>query len=196
MFKRFSALLFSCLICSTAFSADPADNGDIWSALKSGRYLVLIRHAVTEPGIGDPSNFTIGDCSTQRNLSPKGRADAKRIGEAFRSREIPVADVLSSRWCRCIDTAQLAFGRVTPAPMLDSMFNDPNRAGGEKVRDVFAYAARQSSRTGNGNLILVTHAQNIHALTGVSPSSGEMIVVTLDEPAKFKLIGRIDVPDR
>jgi phosphohistidine phosphatase SixA len=191
MFKHLFILLHACIALSTAIAADRTSEEALWAVLKSGGHIVLIRHAVTEPGIGDPPGFTIGDCSTQRNLSAKGRADAQRIGEAFRARNIPISNVLSSRWCRCIDTAQLAFGRVTPEPMLDSMFNDPNRTGGEKVREVFASAARH---TGSGNLIFVTHAQNIQALTGVSPSSGELILVTLDGPGKFKVLGRLDVP--
>jgi phosphohistidine phosphatase SixA len=190
MFRRLFILMLASLTVGAVVAADPAGDEALWSALKSGGHIVLIRHAVTDPGIGDPPSFTIGDCSTQRNLSTKGRADAKRIGEAFRSREIPVSDVLSSRWCRCIDTAQLAFGRVKPASMLDSMFNDRERSAEEKIREVFASLARG---TGAGNLILVTHARNIEALTGVSPSSGEMVVVTLDGPRKFRLIGRLDV---
>ncbi|MES2537992.1 MAG: histidine phosphatase family protein [Pseudomonadota bacterium] len=191
MFRRLFVLMFAALAATAAAAAGAASEEAFWSTLKSGGHVVLIRHAVTDPGIGDPPGFTIGNCSTQRNLSAKGRADAKRLGEAFRSRNIPIADVLSSRWCRCIDTAQLAFGRVTPAPMLDSMFRDGEGAGGEKVREVLAAAGR---RTGSGNLILVTHAQNIQALAGVSPSSGEMVVVTLDGAGKFKVVGRLEVP--
>jgi phosphohistidine phosphatase SixA len=191
MLKRLSILLLAWLAFGRAAAADPVGEEALWSALKSGGHVVLIRHAITEAGIGDPPGFTLGDCSTQRNLSAQGRADARRIGEAFRSRRIPISDVRSSRWCRCIDTAQLAFGRVTPAPMLDSMFNEPDRTGRAKVRDVFAFVGR---RVNGGNLIFVTHAQNIQALTGLPPSSGEMIVVTLDGVNKFKVIGRLAVP--
>lgn len=168
-----------------------ADDESVWSALRSGRHVVLIRHAITEPGIGDPPGFRIGDCGTQRNLSEQGRKDAARIGEAFRRREIPVSEVLSSRWCRCLDTARLAFGRATPVPMLDSMFNDKEKPAEEKIREVFEYVAR---RPETGNLVLVTHNQNIQALTGVSPASGEMVVVTPEQKGKFRVIGRIASP--
>lgn len=193
MFKRLYLLILACVALSSPIAA-AATNDDadaLWAALKAGGHVVLIRHAVTQAGIGDPAGFVIGNCSTQRNLSAQGRSDAKRIGEAFRGRNIPIDDVLSSRWCRCIDTAQIAFGQVTPAPMLDSMFNDPNGNGEEKVRGVFTSVARH---TGSGNLIYVTHAQNIQALAGVSPSSGEMIVVKLDGPDKFRVVGRLGVP--
>jgi broad specificity phosphatase PhoE len=132
----------------------------------------------------------IADCSTQRNLSAQGRSDAKRIGEAFRSRNIPISDVFSSRWCRCLDTANLAFGKATPAPMLDSMFNDREKPAEEKVREVLAVVRR---RAPSGNLVLVTHNQNIQALTGVSVGSGEMVVVTPDN-GKLRVIGRLNLP--
>lgn len=191
MFKRLLTLMLAFLIAGPAVAADPRSEESLWSDLKAGGYIVLIRHAVTVSGIGDPPGFTLGNCSTQRNLSEQGRAEAKRIGDAFRRRDIPISDVLSSRWCRCIDTAQLAFGRVKPAPMLDSMFNDQDASRSKKVRDVFAKVA---GHTGPGNLILVTHATNIQALAGVSPSSGEMVVVAPDGPRKFKVIGRLGVP--
>lgn len=192
LLRRLFILMLAFLAAGAANAAARADEEAIWSRLKSGSHIVLIRHAVTESGIGDPPGFTLGDCSTQRNLSAQGRTEAKRIGDAFRRRGIPIADVLSSRWCRCIDTAQLAFGRVKPVAMLDSMFNDAAASESKKVDDVLAAVARHS---GPGNLVLVTHAANIQALTGVSASSGEMVVAALDGPRKLKVIGRLGVPD-
>ena len=163
-----------------------------WRALESGHAIVLLRHAVTESGIGDPPEFTIGKCDTQRNLSEQGRRDASRIGEAFKRRKIPLSDVLSSRWCRCIDTATLAFGRATPVPMLDSMFNEEDKARVRKVKlvqDVIMERRRAGQAT--GNLMLVTHQQNILAITGVSPASGEMIVTEADSKGHLHVVGRI-----
>jgi phosphohistidine phosphatase SixA len=189
--RDFTFRLFILLLAFTqqVLAADDSADEAVWSALKSGQHVVLIRHAITEPGIGDPPGFVHGKCSTQRNLSAQGRRDAKRIGEAFQSRNIPISDVLSSRWCRCLDTANLAFGRATPTSMLDSMFNDREKPAEEKVREVFAAVERRPS---SGNLILVTHNQNIQALTGVSPASGEMVVVTA-EHGKFRVIGRLNL---
>lgn len=182
-------LLATLLQCAIA---QGAGEEQVWSALKSGGHVVLIRHAVTEPGIGDPPGFRLGDCSTQRNLSAEGRADAQRIGEAFRRRGIAVAEVLSSRWCRCLETAQLAFGRAAPAAMLDSMFNDDNsERNEEKIRAVKAAVVRPPAP---GNLVLVTHNVNIQALTGVSPSSGEMVVVLPEKNGELKVVGRLRVP--
>ena len=114
--RHFLAALLTPAPC--AYSADA-----IWSLLQSGRNVILMRHAATVPGIGDPPGFKPGQCSTQRNLSDAGRAQARRIGAAFRQHGVPLGAVLSSSWCRCIDTAQLAFGRVQPAAMLDSGYS-------------------------------------------------------------------------
>lgn len=185
-------MLFASLHAFAA-SAESAETRDsLWAALKSGGHIIFIRHAITEPGIGDPAQFKLGDCSTQRNLSDQGRADAKRIGAAFRHYQIPVAGVWSSRWCRCVETAQLAFGEHRPAAMLDSTFIE-DRAGKEaKARAVFSFLNGAAMDT--GNLVFVTHAQNIQELTGVYLSSGEMAVTKLDGESKFRVVGRISVP--
>lgn len=163
----------------------------VWNALKSGGHIVLIRHAITESGIGDPPEFKLDDCRTQRNLSAQGRADAKRIGEAFRKRDIPIAEVLSSRWCRCRDTATIAFGMARPSTMLDSIFNDKERSREDKVREFRAMLAKPPSK---GNLVMVTHQYNIQAFADVSPTSGEMVVLKA-ESGVLKLIGRLTVPE-
>lgn len=190
MLKRLLIALLACATLAPAFAADSADA--IWDKLKTGSYIVLIRHAATVPGTGDPAGFQLGDCSTQRNLSSQGRADARRIGAAFQSRGIPIDGVQSSQWCRCIDTAQLAFGHDQAVPMLNSTFTEDAPTEAAKVRAVFA--ALNQTR-GAGNVILVTHEVNIEALSGVSPYSGEIVVLELDGPARLKLVGRIRVPE-
>src|SRR5687767_9728402 len=87
-------------------AADPK----VWTLLEGGGQVVLIRHAITTPGTGDPTGMRLDDCSTQRNLTDAGRQHARRIGEAFRTRRIPIDRVLTSPWCRCVETARLAFG--------------------------------------------------------------------------------------
>lgn len=179
-------LAFACVPAAWA-----AGQEAIWQALQKGGHVVLIRHAITESGIGDPPEFRLEDCRTQRNLSAQGRSDARRIGEAFRRHGVPIADVLSSRWCRCLDTAKLAFGKATPAPMLDSMFNDKEKPEVEKLREFRAFVAKPPT---NGNLIMVTHQYNIQAFADVSPTSGEMVVLK-PESGGMKLVGRLTVPD-
>jgi phosphohistidine phosphatase SixA len=165
-----------------------AANGDrLWALLKGGGQIVLIRHASTVPGVGDPPGFRVEDCATQRNLSEAGREEARRIGAAFRERGIPVGEVLSSRWCRCLDTARLAFGSVKPWPALDSFFDDRSREP-EQTRAVRERASQPLTR---GNLILVTHQVNITALTGLVPSQGEMVMLT-PRDGGFTVAGRFN----
>lgn len=148
---------------------------------------MVMRHATTEPGIGDPPGFRLDGCATQRNLSEAGREEARRIGAAFRARGIPIGRVLSSRWCRCLETAGLAFGTVEPWPPLDSFFDDRSR-GGDQTRAVRHVVG---GRAAKGNLILVTHQVNIRALTGLFPAPGEMIILMPQGDGSFRVAGRL-----
>ena len=161
----------------------------VWALLRAGGQVVLIRHAATVPGFGDPPGFRHDDCATQRLLSQEGRAQARRLGEAFRARGVPVAEVLSSRWCRCEETARLAFGRSEPWTALDSMHHDRSRAV-EQERELRSRIAR---RSGAGTLVLVTHAANISAWTGISPRQGEVVVLTPGPGGELKVAGRLVV---
>ena len=95
-----------------AQTANPTSDEALWNDLRKGGYVLLIRHA-DAPGTFDPPGFQLGVCSTQRNLSEEGRAQSRRLGELIRSKNVPIAQVFSSEWCRCIDTATLAFGAAT-----------------------------------------------------------------------------------
>ncbi len=171
------------VLLPTPAAADEA----LWALLRGGGQVVLMRHATTTPGVGDPPGFRLGDCPSQRNLTDAGRDEARRIGAAFRSRDVPVGRVLSSRWCRCLETAQLAFGRAEPWDVLDSIFEDRHHEP-ERTR-----ALRQvvGGRPADGNLVLVTHGANIVALTGVSPAPGEFLVLSAEPGDRFRVAGRI-----
>jgi phosphohistidine phosphatase SixA len=147
----------------------PAD----WSAVRDG-HIVLFRHA-NAPGVGDPPQFRLGDCSTQRNLDETGRAQARRIGGQFRQRQIPVRQVLTSQWCRTRETAQLAFPgqTVQDEPAFNSFFGDASASPAQTA----AARARLMAWKGPGVLVVVTHQVNISALTGTFSASGEGIVV-------------------
>jgi Phosphohistidine phosphatase SixA len=136
---------------------------------------------------GDPPGFRLEDCSTQRNLSPAGREEARRLGAALRARDVPIGRVLSSRWCRCLETARLAFGKLEPWPPLDSFFDDRSheRPQTEAVRTLIAEPAD------GGNLILVTHQVNIAALTGIQVSPGEIVVISPAGNGTFRVAGRL-----
>ena len=169
-------------------SVRPAAADDaLWRMLQDGRQVVLLRHASTVEGLGDPPGFRLDDCGTQRNLTEAGRAEARRIGEAFRRRMVPVGQVLSSRWCRCLETARMAFGDVTPWPPLDSFFDDRGREA-ERTRAVRIRLAEPLTAR---NLILVTHQVNITALTGIVPATGEVVILTPQPGGDFRVAGRL-----
>ena len=145
-----------------------------WEALRAGA-IALIRHA-NAPGVGDTSTMRLGDCATQRNLDETGRVHARRIGAAFRAAGVTVGSVLSSRWCRTLETAELAFpGRVHAHAAFDSFFSTPARGD---ARTAEARHVLEDWR-GPGALVVVTHQVNVTALTGVVPRSGEIVVVDM-----------------
>jgi len=158
----------------------PARATDPWEMLRGGGVAVLVRHALTEPGIGDPPGFRLDDCRTQRNLSAAGRAQAQRFGAAFRSRGIRIDELRSSQWCRCLETARLAFPALTVQPFeaLNSFFED-RRTQPQQSAAVRSYLATLGSR----NAVLVTHMVNIAALTGDGVSMGEALLVRGGEEA-------------
>ena len=168
-----------------------ADEQRLWQALRSGQAVALMRHALA-PGTGDPANFDVDDCSTQRNLSDRGRQQARDTGERFRQNGIEQAQVYSSRWCRCLETARLmALGDVTPFEGLNSFFRDRSTepARTAATRELIA----EHVAAGGPPLLLVTHQVNITALTDVFPSSGEIIVVAPDADG-LRMLGRITNP--
>jgi broad specificity phosphatase PhoE len=182
-----TVLLLPALAAATQARADEA----LWRLLKAGGQVVLMRHAVTTPGAGDPDGMVLHDCRTQRNLSDEGRAHARQVGEAFRARGVPVAKVLSSPWCRCLETARLAFGaNPEVSTALSNLFgrSDPQ---GEQVGRLRALV---SSQPGPGNVVMVSHGSTILTLTGVSPAPAEMVIVTPLGSGKFAVAGRMEVP--
>ena len=179
------------LVLLAAIAFAPAANADdaLWSLLKAGGQVVLVRHALTTPGVGDPPGMTLTDCASQRNLGDEGRRDAVALGEAFRARAVMVGELQSSPWCRCLETGRLAFkqeAKVNPA--LGNLFGRPEREAAQ-VAELKKLAGRRPER---GNLVLLTHGSTIYALTGISPASGEMVVLTPQAGGAFKVAGRLD----
>lgn len=178
-------LAFAGLQCR---AAEPPESV-LWQQLRGGGVVVLMRHAATDPGIGDPPGFTLGQCATQRNLSERGRQDARAVGAAFRRYGVQPGAVWSSRWCRCLDTARLAFGQAEPEPGLDSMFKDDDAQVAAKLRGL---TMRLAARRDTAPLVLVTHDVNLRALTGHSLAPGEMLLAQLRN-GKLEPIGRLPV---
>ncbi|BAY13201.1 histidine phosphatase family protein [Calothrix sp. NIES-2098] len=162
----------------------------IWSRLRQGRgYVVIMRHALA-PGIGDPPDFKLNDCSTQRNLSDEGRKQAIRIGKAFKSQKIPVYRVLSSQWCRCLETAKLLnLGKVEPFPTINSFFNN------YKTQSQQTAQLRQfilNNRNTPGAIVMVTHEINITTVTSdIYPKSGDSVVLRASDRNKIEVVGQI-----
>ena len=178
---RMAAALFGFLMLTQAHATEAG-----WALLRDGGQVVLMRHALAA-GSGDPGNFDIGVCSTQRNLSDRGKLQARKMGALFAARAAPVDRVLSSRYCRCLDTARFAFGTgiAEPIEALDPLSGDGQQ---KKTEGGKMEAGGGVHRT--GNLVLVTHQENILELTGVSPREGEAIIVRPDGD-KLHVIGRI-----
>jgi broad specificity phosphatase PhoE len=181
-------LIRSFLAALAVLTAAPVHADEsLWKLLKGGGQVVFIRHAITTPGVGDPPGFRLEDCSTQRNLTDEGRGHARRIGEAFRKQNILVERVLSSPWCRCIETARLAFGKSEPSEPLGNLY------GRSENRAKQAEQMKSLLKPGKGTLVLVSHGSTIVALTGVSPDTGEMVIVTPQGGGKFAVAGRLEV---
>jgi phosphohistidine phosphatase SixA len=181
-----------CLLCALLVAPWPRsalaqDNAPTWSLLRQPGYVVFMRHSEA-PGYADPPNYNLEDCSTQRNLVDSGRSHARRTGEAFRRNGISFQRVLTSPWCRCKETALLAMGREAEvfAP-LSNLVGRPQHTT-EQVGALKAYLAALDANT---RVLFVTHGIVIQALTGISPASGEMVIVKPDSSGNPTVAGRL-----
>ena len=184
------ALLVIASITQPVDDISQAQPPSVWALLQRNEpgYVVMMRHALA-PGTGDPASFKLGDCSTQRNVSNVGREQAAQIGKAFHSRNIRIARVLSSQWCRCLDTARLMnLAKVEPFEPLNSFFNAPSREA-KQTADVRRFIL--SNRNTQGVTVMVTHQVNITGLTGIVPQSGESVVLKANEQGQVEVVGRL-----
>lgn len=181
-------MLRALIVAALLFPGAARAQDDVWAALGRGGQVLLLRHAETTPGTGDPPGFRLEDCATQRNLSAAGRAQARRFGEELRRREVPIARILSSAWCRCLDTAELAFGvRPRTHAALGNLFG----RGEGRERQVAGFRELIAAPPAAGNLVLVTHGSTVAALTGEYPAMGEAIVITPTGDGAFRVAGRL-----
>jgi len=177
-------LTFVLLLCSIAVVAGAAEP-DLRQLVGKADHMVVLRHA-RAPGTGDPPNFRLGDCSTQRNLSDAGRQQAARIGRRLREAGLAETKVYSSQWCRCLETArELAVGPVVELLPLNSFFEASDRERGQTEALRAWIASANLSRP----VVLVTHQVNITALTGIVPAEGEILILRRDS-------GKLIVVDR
>ena len=159
---------------------------DLINQLEEGGKLIFIRHAYA-PGNGDPEDFNLNDCSTQRNLSEEGRKQSERIGEFFIKNKIEINKVLSSEWCRCKETAKIAFKNFSTNSFLNSFYN--SKFSKNKSKQIIAFNDYIKNLESKKNLILVTHYVFIAEVLNYGPSSGEMVV----SDKKLNIIGSIEI---
>ena len=181
-FLRFFIIIF--ISFTAPIKADLHKN--LISQLEDGGKLIFIRHAYA-PGNGDPHNFNLNDCSTQRNLSEDGRKQAQLIGKFFRENKIKIDNVLSSEWCRCKETAEIAFKDFSTNSFLNSFYSSKYTKNKDKqIKVLNNYIKNFKS---NKNLILVTHYVLISEILNYASSSGEIIVSDKD----FNIIGSVEI---
>ena len=181
-FLKFFIIIFISL--TTSIKADL--NKKIINQLEDGGKLIFIRHAFA-PGNGDPNNFNLNDCSSQRNLNLIGRKQAKDIGEFFRENKIKIYKVLSSEWCRCKETADIAFKDFSINSFLNSFYSSKYEKNKEKqVKELNDYVKKFKS---NKNLIFITHYVLISEVLNYGPSSGEIVV----SDKNFNIIGTVEI---
>ena len=182
--KFFKFLLIIFISLTTSIKADL--NKNLINQLADGEKLIFIRHAYA-PGSGDPNNFNLNDCSTQRNLSEEGKKQAKKIGEFFKKNKIKIEKVLSSEWCRCKETAEIAFKDYSTKNFLNSFYSSKYAKNRNKqIKKLNDYIRRFKS---NQNLILITHYVLISEVLNYAPSSGEIII----SDKNFNVVGSIEI---
>ena len=181
-FLNFLLILFISL--TTPIKADL--NKKLIDQLDDGGKLIFIRHAYA-PGSGDPNNFNLDDCSTQRNLSKEGRKQAEYIGEFFRNNKIKIEKVLSSEWCRCKETAQIAFKNFSSNSFLNSFYS--SKFAKNKNMQIEALIEYIKKFESDKNLILVTHYVLISEVLNYGTSSGEIVV----SDKNFNIIGSLEI---
>ena len=174
---------FLLILLSFNISIKANSNNKLQSLLKEGGKLVFIRHAIA-PGGGDPVNFDILRCETQRNLNKEGITQSINIGKFFSENNLKIDKVLSSEWCRCKQTAQHAFNIYETKSFLNSFFSEKfanNKT--QQIKELKQYIQNWNSKE---NLILITHFVVIDEMLNISAASGEIIVTNKD----FSIIER------
>ncbi|MGD9238052.1 MAG: histidine phosphatase family protein [Desulfobacterales bacterium] len=184
----FTIVLLSGL-CTVAVAGVDSDPAEMIENMLAGGHILMIRHALA-PGTGDPANFEIGDCSTQRNLDDRGRDQARAIGDWLRSKGITSARVYSSQWCRCLETAKLLqLGPVAELPALNSFYEltenrEPN------LKALREFIAKQPH---DGKLIImVTHLVTISAMADEAVSSGEGVLLRRNPAELYEIVGQLN----
>ena len=181
-FIKFLIIIFISL--PSTIKADSSIN--LINKLKEGGKLIFIRHAVA-PGSGDPENFDINECNTQRNLDNNGKTQAKEIGDYLSRNKILIDKIISSEWCRCKETALLAFNKFETKSFLNSFYSSKFiKNKDQQMKELKMYVKNWKSKK---NLVLVTHYVVISEILDYNPSSGEIVI----SDTNFKKIGNVNI---
>ena len=188
--KRVTQFMLGVVVGCSALAAEQSVAADdpLWSQLKKGGYVILMRNSAVDEGLGDPKGYKVNDCTTQLNLTDKGRAEAKKIGDEFKKRKIPIKQVLTSAFCRAKETAQLAFGKADVWEALNSFYDKPERKS-EQTR--LLHQRLESPPTDGTNLVLVTHGYNIVSAVGLNPDPGDMLIIAPAFRVGYKIVGEL-----
>jgi phosphohistidine phosphatase SixA len=179
-------LIWISIISFFVFLNQANSDEKIIKSLKEGEKLIFIRHAYA-PGNGDPENFSLKNCTSQRNLNREGINQSKKIGLFFSKNKIKIDKVLSSEWCRCKDTAKYAFNHYETFSALNSFYDIKfSKNKNKQIKDLKKYISNWSSKK---NLVLVTHFVVISETLDTGSSSGEIIV----SDKNFNIISRIEI---
>jgi phosphohistidine phosphatase SixA len=187
-------VLFWWYVMACTMTCTIAQGSELSDKLQSSDHVLLMRHTLA-PGLGDPANYTLDDCKTQRNLSEEGRKQAVAVGNWLKKQGVSTADEHSSAWCRCKDTAELLnLGRVTIEPALASFFDDMAQAkmSNHKLEQ---FIVAQLKTKGKQALILVTHHVNIYAFMGENIDSGDLVLAKVDAKGRMSSYQRIPRPN-
>lgn len=163
---------------------------EVEALLRTGGVVIGIRHSLA-PGTFDPPGFRLDDCRTQRNLNDEGRAQARRLGQWFRDRGLVPESVRTSPWCRCVDTAELAFGSARPWAALGSPVGSSESLQADKLAELRRALGEAARRPGRFEA-WVTHMFVLRDLAGVSVSVGEGLVLAVRE-GRVAVLGRLAV---
>lgn len=184
--RNFLTILAAAIWLCTPALADEAG----LAALKAGGHVAIVRHGLTTPGAGDPLGFRLDDCATQRNLIEEGRKESRKLGDTLRANGIRIERVLSSEWCRCVETAELiGAGTVEKETALNNLYGRPQN----RERQVREMRALIAGWKGPGNLLVSTHGANMGALMGINPdtAAGVVLAPAPETEEGFRVVGQI-----
>ena len=171
-------------------ATSPVRADRLMSALRRGGYVLYFRHAATDPVPDDADPVVLSDCETQRNLSARGRMQARAVGSAIARLDIPIGEVLASPFCRALETARLAFGKGTRQPVLENL--ETAESEGERRRRVDGLRQLLAAPPeGRANRVLVGHGFNITAAGDVALGEGEAAIFRQERPRSFALVATV-----